>query len=199
METGRPPFIFFQPKILFLSQALVSNQQGESMRQYLNDIKNVPGKKVYRLVIDQCSMTDDVFANILDGIISQCISDRDTGIIRIQYLRSIVYSNNSIGYKSMLRLKQLIPSLCDLILNNIHFLGDRDQHGRDFSSKDIFYEILQSIGTKSSKLMKLKLTNMSLNQSNSQLLNRVTHVINISKLMIFLDLSWAKLLPKDLA
>ena len=51
---------------------------------YLGEIKDVPGKKVYRLVVDSCGMTDDIFANVLDGIMSQ--QKIIKGKIRIQYL-----------------------------------------------------------------------------------------------------------------
>ena len=69
METIRP-FVFFQPRILFLNQARVSIQQANALHTYLTLIKDIPEKRVYRLVIDQCAMTDDVFAKVLDGVIS---------------------------------------------------------------------------------------------------------------------------------
>ena len=43
--------------------------------KYLSLIKNVPQKRVFRLIISQCSLCDDAFANILDGIINQSMYD----------------------------------------------------------------------------------------------------------------------------
>ena len=80
-------------------------------------------------------MSDDVFSSILDGVLAQSIIGAK-GEVRIQYLRSIVYSNNHIGYKSMLRLVKLIPNLCELGLNNITFHGKRVD-GEDITSTDI--------------------------------------------------------------
>ena len=40
------------------------------------------------------------------------------------------------GYESMVRLKKLIPSICDLCLNNISFIGQR-VNGVDFTKQDI--------------------------------------------------------------
>ena len=86
------PCIFFQPRVLFLCAERITGQQGVALARYLDEIKELPGKRVYRLVIDQCDLTDEVFSNILDGILKQCIFDPN-GDMSIQYLQSILYSN----------------------------------------------------------------------------------------------------------
>lgn len=47
--------------------------------------------------------------------------------------------------------------------------------------------------------MKLKISNINLYSSTSKLVESINNVIRNEKNLIFLDLSWAKLLPKDLA
>ena len=67
-------------------------------------------------------MSDKVFAILLDGIFNQCVWENDSDKIKIQYVQSIMYSNNSIGKLSMNKLIKLIPNLIELVLNNVQFI-----------------------------------------------------------------------------
>ena len=82
-------------------------------------------------------MTDEVFSIILDGIIGQCEFDQD-GNMSTQYIQSIVYSAGEIGYKSLKRLLRFIPNMVEIFLNNVTFMGYRnDQEGIDIRPQDI--------------------------------------------------------------
>ena len=45
-------------------------------------MKDVPGKKIFRLVIDQCKMSDEAFSHILEGILNQSHRNKK-GILRM--------------------------------------------------------------------------------------------------------------------
>ena len=95
----------------------------------------------------------------------------------------------------MLRLMKLLPTICELVLNNVNFMGSRI-HGVDYSNQDILYNIIESPRR---KIMKLKISNINLNLCSTKLVKNIINVIRISKNIIFIDLSWTKLLAYDLA
>lgn len=37
------------------------------MKEYMQIVRSLKEKRIYRLVIDQCGMLDEVFASILEG------------------------------------------------------------------------------------------------------------------------------------
>jgi len=87
--------------------------------------------------------------------------DAQKAKIKMQYLQSIVYSNNELGLRSLNGLKALLPFLFELGLNNLHLEGG-SVNGRKYNSSDVLEEILYTLAMEGSKLMKLKLTKMNL-------------------------------------
>jgi len=56
--------------MMYLSQERISLVQGKALSHYLTQTRAMPDKRVYSLVIDSCGMLDEVFAQILEGIIA---------------------------------------------------------------------------------------------------------------------------------
>ena len=78
------------------------------MAHYLEASKENPAKCIKQLIIDDCGMTDQQFANILSGIESQG-----------NHIKQLVYSNNDLSHKSMVVLERIIPNLREINFNNI--------------------------------------------------------------------------------
>ena len=97
----------------------------------------------------------------------------------------------------MLALEKLIPKVCEVVLNNIHFIGMRKDKVV-IAKNDIIERLLSSIDQDGSKMMKFKISNIDLNCTRQTLVNKIINIIIMSKNMISLDLSWGKLRPKDL-
>ena len=128
MEILQPSYIQFYPNLFLLSQQRISLQHAQALRKYLAGVKSIQDKLVYKLIIDACQMSDDVLQELLLGIYHQCELDSD-GQIKTQCLRTFIYSNNSLGLKSIKQLLLFIPHFFDLNLNNITFVGGIDDHG----------------------------------------------------------------------
>jgi len=62
----------------------------------------------------------------------------------------------------MQRLVKLVPKMVELVFNNVTFAGQRSER-EDVSIQDVLHNILKAIGTKGSKMMKLKLSSINLN------------------------------------
>ena len=62
-------------------------------------------------------MKDEVFAMVLEGIYQQCQFYEDE--IDVQYLTTVSYSNNEIGFASLEVLNKLIPRLTSVSFNNL--------------------------------------------------------------------------------
>jgi hypothetical protein len=58
----QPFFIQFEDNTLFLSQERINYVQGKAMKEYMQIVRSLKEKRIYRLVIDQCGMNDEVFA-----------------------------------------------------------------------------------------------------------------------------------------
>ena len=189
------PKLFFQPKIFYIAQDRITVTQAFALSKYITAIQDVPGKKIFRLILHECQLSDEAFSHILDGVLSQT-AFASNGAVVTQYLQSLMYSHNSIGVKSMGRLIRLIPNMVELVLENINFVGGKDENGTYFSGLDILDRIvLSTIGL---RMMKLKISNNTI--SNQYLfLKHIKDTLKISKNMILLDLSWSKMCPKDLA
>ena len=84
-------------------------------------VGNLIPKRVYKLIIETCSMTDQGLYQVLEGIQSQCQVDQYGD--STQYLQSFVYSYNIFGVKSMQSLQVLLPNLLELAMNNVQFEG----------------------------------------------------------------------------
>jgi len=71
--------------MVYFSNCRISNEQAAALCKYVGLIKALPGKKIFRLILDACSLTDESFDHILNGIMIQSITDK-LGNIRVQYL-----------------------------------------------------------------------------------------------------------------
>ena len=69
----------------------------------------------------------------------------------------------------MLALEKLVPKVCEVVLNNVHFIGMR-KDGIDITKNDIIDRLLSSIDQESSKIMKFKISNIDLNCSSQKLI-----------------------------
>ena len=81
--------------------------------------------------------------------------------IKMQYLQSIVYSNNDMGLKSLNNFKRLIPHIFEISLNNVHLNGGYLGNER-YVGSDVVEEILDTCALEAHHLMKLKLTKINL-------------------------------------
>jgi len=94
------------------------------------------------------------------------------------------------------RLKPLIPKLVELVLNNVDLVGGWAGE-EDYAAQRVLEEILHTTAYVSTKLMKLKVSNMNLR--GDRIVRNVCETLNYNKNMILLDVSWGKMLPKHLA
>ena len=49
---------------------MINNERAESLKAYLQNTQDLLAKKVHKLVIDECGVTDQSFSSILEGIYS---------------------------------------------------------------------------------------------------------------------------------
>ena len=66
-----PTFAHIQKNCLFLNELRFNDEMSLALSQYLKAIKDSPEKRVKCLSIDNCSMKDAQFAQILEGIAAQ--------------------------------------------------------------------------------------------------------------------------------
>ena len=67
-QVTMPNFVTFQKKFLYLHQQRITKKHAFALATYLGAVREIPEKRVFRLIIDSCDMKDDAFAIILDGI-----------------------------------------------------------------------------------------------------------------------------------
>lgn len=67
MIVAQPFFVSFEANILYLCKDRVNLVQAKAMNKYLQAVRQIDTKKIFKLVIDQCLMKDEVFAEILQG------------------------------------------------------------------------------------------------------------------------------------
>ena len=65
----------------------------------------------------------------------------------------------------MIALEKIIPKICHICLNNIHFVGMR-KDGVTISKNDIIERLLLAMEIEPTRLMKLKISNIALNCSS---------------------------------
>jgi len=65
----QPNFITFSEHFLFLCQQRISKAEAEALGHYLKTTGVLVEKRIHRLIIEQCSMTDESLSEVLDGII----------------------------------------------------------------------------------------------------------------------------------
>lgn len=139
-----PKFVTFTQHILFLTNQLVTENEAEALKAYLANTKAITEKRVYKLYIDACQMTDPSFAKILGGIQEQCSKHPTTGRVKMQFLQTLIYSNNDFGCESLTKLKLLIPHLFELSLNNVNVSGGT-LDGEKFDSFGLLEEMLRLV------------------------------------------------------
>jgi len=86
------------------------------------------------------------------------------------------------GPKSAEIISKLVPLLREIQLNNV--LCGQTQYNK----------ILASINATGIQLMKLKLSNINLNDNN--IVNNLLELLGTREILMTLDLSWSKLTPK---
>ena len=59
--------------------------------------------------------------------------------------------------------------------------------------------MIMSMSGKKSRILKLKLSDIQLHTSSQDTVYNICNLLMINKNLIFLDLSWSKLVPKDLS
>ena len=101
-------------------------------------------------------------------------------------MQTVVYSQGELSCLSVDVIKKLIPNL-----RNLHISALTNSN-----SKTIVADILQCVHDKGKHLQRLKLSGMSL--GDSQITQGICHVLEDAHLLIHLDLSWSKLLPRYL-
>jgi len=164
-----PNFISFCAHYLFLSQQRIQESEAIALKHYLKKVGSLSEKRIKRLIIEQCSMSDESLNYVLQGILGQCLMNHQQGAepIKIQYLQSFIYSNNEMGLKSLKNMKAIIPHIFEFSLNNNFIEAGYDEDGRLYTTFDIVDEIISTLASKGTKLMKLKLTKMNLKNENT--------------------------------
>ena len=104
-------------------------------------------------------MSDEAFSIVLDGIQQQCRNvEVQGGTKKIQYLQTLIYSNNQIGRQSLIMLESLIPNMVEIVFNNLTLDKGKDEPAdKKKSLYEIINEVLLMISDASTKLMKLKM------------------------------------------
>ena len=147
----------------------------QGLSDYLNAVKGNSQKITKALYVDNCNMKDGQLAQILQGLESQG-----------NHLQTLVYSSGELSHMSAGVLMRLIPSLRDIHLNNIT---------RSYG-KPMFSAILEQIIERGTFIQKLKLSNVNL--CDNEIVQKICQIVDERDSLIHLDLSWAKLSPKQL-
>jgi hypothetical protein len=97
IELPFPSFARIHRNTLILSQYRLSDLMSEALRRYLGQ-ESDPGRFIQKLLVDDCGVTDAMFARILEGLDEQSPN-----------LRSLVYANNDLGPKSIEKICDIMP------------------------------------------------------------------------------------------
>ena len=157
-----------------MNQENVCLDHGKALKEYLETVRTLKEKVIYKLIIDQCSMKDEVFAQILEGCFKQC-QLKKSGEIEVQYLTTIVYSGNQFGPKSLEVLVKLLPNIVDFTFANISEKGG--------FNREIMGDIITTLSGlyNDNKLIKIKISNINLN--HKELVNGICQIIQNSKML----------------
>ena len=128
MIVPQPNFVHCVKHILLRIEISIKQEEANALKVYLETTASIPDKRVYRLVLDTCGITDESFSTILAGIHSQSLCDI-VGRVRTQYLHTLIYSNNQLGPKTLEKLEPMMPNLYELTLNNLQFTGGTKESG----------------------------------------------------------------------
>ena len=151
----KPEFVSFEYNTLYLSQNIIDKVHGYAIGQFLYNSRLVESRKLFNLIIDECQMKDEVFAQLLEGCYRQ--SEFRGEVIRVQYLSNLSYSNNEFGPKSLEFLGKLIPSLANIQFHNIPFVSGFNH--------SLINDLLNKMTLNTQMLMKLRISNISLNNT----------------------------------
>ena len=179
---------------MYLAEQKITLAEAVALRNYISKTGPFVNKRVYKLIIDSCGATDEAFGQILEGIYNQSLLDITTGKVKMQYLHSLIYSNNEFGIKSLEMVEKIIPNLFELVLNNVQLGGYMDRERIAFSN--ILEKLLRITAMNGNRLMKLKLTKMNLRYDG--LIQSLCDTLKFNKNMVMLDVSLGSLLPKQL-
>ena len=109
-ELALPLFAFIYRHSMFLTQIYISDSAAHCLQKHLTPLPRDDDqtKLVNSLFIDDCGMRDSQFQKILKGIEAQGSE-----------LKTLVYSSNELGNGSVEVLLNLIPSIHELVFNNL--------------------------------------------------------------------------------
>lgn len=175
MEAPLPTFAKLIGHCLLLVECRISDAISLAMAEYLRVTKSIPEKHIKQLIIDDCGMSDQQYAHILEGIHSQG-----------NHIKQLVYSNNDLSYKSMEVLDLLIPCLREINFNNLT---------RGYG-KPMYNKLIESCHQRGVQLQKLKLSNVNLN--DNQIVQNLCDLLANRPFIMNLDLSWTRLQSKHL-
>ena len=65
---------------------MINRVQAEALKGYMSKTGYVPSKRVEKLVIDACGVTDESFSKILTGIFGQCGININNNTVKDQFL-----------------------------------------------------------------------------------------------------------------
>ena len=108
----RPQFVSYEFNTLYLTQTYIDEVHALAIGNFLFNAREVKTKKLYNLIIDECQMKDEAYANLLEGCLRQSVMKGK--IIGTQYLSNISYSCNEFGPKSLEVLGELVPQLTNI-------------------------------------------------------------------------------------
>ena len=178
----QPFFLTFDNNLLYICQDRVNITQALALNEYLENTRLVEDKRIFKLVIDQCLMKDEVFAEILDGCYKQCQFNQK-GEIEVQYLTTIVYNQGEFGPHTLKILKKLTPNLIEISFNNISESGG-------FNSK-VLLSAIETIAKEGKMLMKLRISNVFMN--NQPIVDGLCEIIKNCDVLTTIDFSWSSI------
>ena len=177
----KPQFVSYEFNTLYLTQTYIDEVHALAIGNFLFNAREVKTKKLYNLIIDECQMKDEAFANLLEGCLRQSVMKGK--IIRTQYLSNISYSCNEFGPKSLEVLGKLVPQLTNIQFHNIPFVNGFNH--------SLLNDLLNKFTLNSNMLMKLRVSNINL--CNTQAVETLCQIISNTKVLQLLNVSWARL------
>ena len=183
-----PHFVSFEENTLYLSQVFISKEHGEVLREFFTQCRDLPKRRIFTLVIDDCKMQDETFASILEGLYNQ--NDfTATGQVKTQYLSTLSYSYNEFGPKSLVALGKLLPNMVSFQINNISRKGGW--------SKSILMGVIDKCTLNPNTLMKLRISNVEM--KNPYFCDSLCQIISNTKVLQQINFSWASFSMESMA
>lgn len=198
-----PLFTKIRGGVLELKGFFMDAKMMESLEKYIKQGfsmgKTPKDRMVQHLIVDGCNYRDAEFAAILGAVTNH------------KQLKSISYSNNGFGEKSLAALEHALAhcaeldtiSLSDLKIENIYRSGT-DEEGKKQSIENkpiedrgfILEQLLRTLTELGSNIKKVKLCNLDLN--NERIQRQLLHFLSLEKGLVDLDISFCKIQASQL-